>query len=674
VSVAAEPHQPKQHNEVRQMTEPFPNLFSPLRVGNYTLKNRIMNTGHAAHFQAGDGTPTEQYVHYVGERAKGGAAIIVTGHTVPVYDGEASLSLTNFDDRVNPVLQRMAAATHAYDVPLLAQLGHRGRRVADNAAFLQRDILAPSPVPSPDFSVPMFMPHELTTAEVEQLVEAFAAAFRRVRKCELDGIELSVGMDYLFANFLHPNGNRRSDRYGGSTLEERMTFLRDVISTARDELGPDRLIGVRMYDDMVDYSMQLEDYVELAKHLERDGIVSYLNMWHAIVPSPRQGRMHWPSYYYPPGAFVHLPEAIKAAVKLPVVGTGRMDSPAVAERTLAEGKADIIGMAKTLIADPHFPNKAKAGRVEDIRPCIACTQSCVGHVDVGLAIGCIYNPVVGREREWATLNPAPVSKKVLIVGAGPAGMEAARVAAMRGHTVVLIERGARMGGQINLVMKTPNRGSFEEIISWFERQLPKLGVEIRLRSEADAEMVLAENADEVIVATGSTPFLPDVKGIDRPNVWTARDVLSGRAQLGQHVLVVDTLGRAEAVTTADYLVDRGHRVHLVTGLPLVAPHMPTPARHHLLEKLMNNKVTLSTYTGVWEIGEHSLETYNVVNWEPNSVDGIDSVVFGAGGKADSTLFCALEGRHTAIHTVGDCHQPRDIEVSIIHGHRVAREL
>jgi 2,4-dienoyl-CoA reductase-like NADH-dependent reductase (Old Yellow Enzyme family)/thioredoxin reductase len=633
-----------------------------------------MNTGHAAHFQAGDGTPTEQYVHYVGERAKGGAAIIVTGHTVPAYDGEASLSLTNFDDRLLSVLHRMAAATHAYDVPLLAQLGHRGRRVADNAAFLQRDILAPSAIPSPDFSVPMFMPHELMTAEVELLVESFATAFRRVRKCELDGIELSVGMDYLFANFLHPAGNRRSDKYGGASLDGRMTFLREVISAARAEMGPDRLIGVRMYDDVVDYSMRLNDYVELAKLLENDGIVDYLNMWHAIVPSPRQGRMHWPSYYYAPGAFVYLSEAIKAAVSLPVVGTGRMDSPAIAERTLAEGKADMIGMAKTLIADPHFPNKAKAGKVDDIRPCIACTQSCVGHVDVGLAIGCIYNPVVGREKEWATLEPAAGSKKVVIIGAGPAGMEAARVAAMRGHKVVLIERDSRMGGQVNLVMKTPNRGSFEEIIFWFERQLPKLGVEIRLKTEADVEMALAENADEVIVATGSTAFLPDVKGIAQPNVFTARDVLSGRARLGQSVLIVDTLGRAEAVTTADYLVDRGHKVQLVTGLPLIAPNMPSPARHHLLEKLMNNKVTLSTYTGIWEIGEGGVDTYNVVNWEPNTVDGVDSVVFGAGGKADDGLYHALQGKHSAIHTIGDCYQPRDIEVSIIHGHRVARDL
>lgn len=656
------------------MTEQFPHLFRPLRVGKYTLKNRIMNTGHAAHFQAGDGTPSENYVHYVGERAKGGAAIIVTGHTVPVYDGDTSLSLTNFDDRIVPVLQRMGAAAHAYDVPLLAQLGHRGRRVADGAAFLQRDIVAPSPIPSPDFSVPMFMPHELLTAEVEEIVEQFAAAFRRVRKCELDGVELSVGMDYLFANFLHSNGNRRADRYGGTTLDERMTFLREVISAARAELGPDRLLGMRMYDDMVDYSMQLEDFVELAKLLERDGIIDYLNMWHGIVPNARQGRMHWPSYYYGPGAFVHLSEAIKAAVRLPVVGTGRMDSPAVAERALADGKADMIGMVKTLIADPHFPNKAKAGMMEDIRTCIACTQSCVGHVDVGLGIGCIYNPVVGREKEWAELEPAATKKRVVIVGAGPAGMEAARIAALRGHTVILIERAARMGGQVNLVMKTPNRGSFEEIISWFERQLPKLGVEIRLRTEADAGMILFENADEVIVATGSTAFLPEVNGIERPNVFTARDVLSGNAQLGQSVVVVDTLGRAEAVTTADFLIERGHRVQLLTGLPTIAPYMPSPSRHHLLEKLMNNKVAVLTYTAIWEVGERSIETYNVVNWAPDTLDNVESVVFGSGGRADDGLFRALRGQHKSIHNVGDCYQPRDIEIAIVHGHRVARQL
>ena len=205
----------------------------------------------------------EKYVHYLRERAKGGVGIIVTGHTVTHFDGDVSLSLASFDDRITEIYKRMAGATHEFDVPLLAQLGHRGRRVSDAAGFLGRPTMAPSAVPAPDFSAPMLIPHEMSTAEVEAVVASFAAAASRVRRGDLDGIEISIGMDYLFANFLHPHGNRRDDKYGGATLDERMTFLREVLAATRAEFDRHRLIGVRLYDDLVDYSMQLEDYVEL---------------------------------------------------------------------------------------------------------------------------------------------------------------------------------------------------------------------------------------------------------------------------------------------------------------------------------------------------------------------------------------------------------------------------
>ena len=229
------------------------------------------------------------------------------------YDGEASLSLANFDERVVPVYARMAAATHEYDVPLLAQMGHRGRRILDSAAFLGRAMMAPSPVPAPDFSTPQLVPHEMSTPEVEQAVEQFRNAAARARRGDLDGVELAVGMDLLLANFLNPHANRREDRYGGETLEERMTFLDEVVDAVRGEIGADRLLGVRLYDDLVEYSLTLKDHVEIARLLEKGGKIDYLNMWQGIVATPKSGRSHWPSYYYEPGQFAYLPAALKAA-------------------------------------------------------------------------------------------------------------------------------------------------------------------------------------------------------------------------------------------------------------------------------------------------------------------------------------------------------------------------
>ena len=652
----------------------FPGLFSPLRVGSYTLANRIMNTGHAAHFQTGDGLPTQRYVDYVRERAKGGAGIIVTGHTVPYHDGDASLSLASYDERIVPIYARMAQATHAFDVPLLAQLGHRGRRISDAAGFLSRPTRAPSAIPAPDFSVPMIVPHAMTHAEIQEVIEQLGEAALRARRGDLDGVELSVGMDYLFANFLSAQANRRDDRYGGDTLEARMTFLFEAVDAVRDALGADRLLGIRFYDDHEDYSLRLADYRQVAKLLEAHAKVDYFNMWQGIVPSPRSGRMHWPSHHHEPGAFAALPRGLKEVVSLPVVGTGRVDSPALAERFVAEGIADMVGMVRALIADPHFPNKARDGRGDEIRTCIACTQSCVGHIYLGLGVGCIYNPVTGREAEWADLSPAPAQRKVVVAGGGPAGMEAARVAAERGHRVVLMERAGRLGGQVNLAMRTPQRQNFEAIIGFFERALARLGVDVRLGVEAHVDAVLAEAPDAVVVATGSSAFVPDVIGAGSRHVFSARAVIAGNAQVGERVLVVDAHGRAEGVTVAEHLADMGRQVEIVTGLAYVGFEMPAPAWHKHMEGLLNRGVKMSPFTGVWEIEEHSVEVYNVISWQPHTIENIDSVVFAAGGAADDGLYQALAGRIAELHCIGDAYQARDIEVAVVDGHRVGRAL
>ena len=655
------------------MTETFPSLFSPLKIGSYTLKNRIMNTGHGAQFKTGDGIPTDQYVAYVRERAKGGAGIIVTGHTVPHYDGDHARDVCNYDERITVFYKKFAEATHAYDVPMLAQLGHRGRRPTE-AGYLQNRIVSASAVPAPDFSSPQFVPHAMSTAEVEEVVGQFEAAAQRVVRGEMDGVELAVGVDYLFSNFLNAKSNLRDDKYGGGTPEERMTFLNEVIDAVRGALGPDRLLGIRFYDDLVDYSLGLEDYKQMVVRIEAAGKVDYFNMWQGLVASPRSGREHWPSYYSKPGQFAYLPAGLKEATSLPVVGTGRIDSPALADSMVRDGKADIIGMARVLIADPHWPNKAREGRADDIRTCIACTQSCVGHVDLGMGVGCIYNPVTGRELEWSELPPLQAKKKVVVVGGGPAGCEAARIAAERGHEVVLFEKGQRLGGQVNLVMRTPARGIFEEIIIFFERQLGKLAVDVRLQHEVVVEDVLAETPGAVIIATGSTAFCPEVLGADQKHVLSARDVLLGNAEIGQRVLVVDTVGRAEAPTVAEFLADQGREVEIVTGLEWVGRHMPGPAWHNLTEQLLKKGVTLTAFTGVWEVLADSVDVYNVVTWEPRTIADIDTVVIAAGGQADDSLYQDLKEHLSEVHAIGDCYQPRDIELAVIDGHRVAREL
>ena len=475
------------------MATPFPHLFQPIRVGKYTLKNRIVNAGHAAHYQGEGGLPDDRYVHYVRERAKGGAAMVVLGNTVVYNDGEIPLSMANYDDRVIPVYRRMSDATHEFDTPLLTQLGHRGKMVVDAAGVLGRPLMAPSAVPPPHFASPQYMPHEMDIDEVKEAVQQFSDAAARVREGGLDGAEVLVGLGYLISEFLFPDSNRRTDKYGGSTLEERMTFLYEVIDGCRKALGPDLLLGVRLYDDMVDYSIGMNELKAIAPLLERTGAIDYLNIWQGAIPDPKTFADHWPSYYREPGQYVYKANEIKQLVNLPVLGAGRIDSPALAEQLLADGLVDLVGMVRALIADPHLPNKAREGRSDEIRYCIGTNQSCAGHILIGLGVGCIYNPVTGREKEWSILPPAPQKKKVIIAGGGPAGMEAARTAAMRGHQVILFEKGPRLGGQLNLILKTPRRDHFEEVILFFERQLDRLGVDARLNTEATPDLILAES-------------------------------------------------------------------------------------------------------------------------------------------------------------------------------------
>ena len=277
-------------------------------------------------------------------------------------------------------------------------------------------------------------------------------------------------------------------------------------------------------------------------------------------------------------------------------------------------------------------------------------------------------------REWTPEVFGAILGALVVVGGGPAGMEAARIAATRGHDVVLFEAARRLGGQIGLITRTPGRENFEEIILYFERQLAKLGVELRLGAEVGVADVLGEAPDAVVVATGSTAFRPEILGVEQRHVLSAREVLQGNAEIGARVVVIDTLGRAEAPSVAEYLADEGKAVEIVTGLEFVGRDMAAPAWHYQFERLLKKGVRMTPFTGVWEVNETSLDVYNVVSWEPGSIEDVDTVVLAAGGQAEDGLHRALQGQVAELHAIGDCFQPRDIEMAVIDGHRVAREI
>lgn len=656
----------------------FAHIFRPAVLAGHSLRNRIVFGAHTTNM-AEDGLPGARHIAYYEERAVGGAAMIVV-EPMPVHPS-AVLTRGNFrhsSDDVIPAFARLTEAVRRHGAVVVQQLYHVGAHGDQDNSW--HAAWSPSGSPSWHDSDGS---HEMTAAEIEEIIESFVAAAVRCRKAGFDGVEVWAAYHGLLDQFWTPLSNTREDEWGGS-LENRTRLSREILRRIRAACGPGFIIGLAVSDgSAVEAALSREETAEIVALHDAAHLMDYVTCgsgsyfdFHPLMPT----------FLYPEKLGVDLAQRLKRVVKHALVtAESHIRTPENANTVLGAGEADLVSIVRGQIADPHLVAKTGAGRAQDVRGCISCNQQCWGRRSRDYWISCLINPSAGWEHLWGgdRFSPADRARDVLVVGAGPAGLETARVAAERGHRVRLHEAAPEIGGQFRLAGLQPRRAQILDLLAWYERQLARLRVDVQFNSYLDADEIAAVGADHVILATGSLPagtgfqkalpHLPGLPGLDG-NVWPVEDVMGRAARLGQRVIVLDEGGNWRGGGTAWHLAEAGHAVILVTPHAMVGRELERSAAdlplRRRLAALGVRCLTESAITG-WQNG--GAEVVNLLTGATSHV-AADSLVLATTNRADTALSHDLARAGVTARLVGDAHAPRLAAQAFHDGRRIGLSL
>jgi 2,4-dienoyl-CoA reductase-like NADH-dependent reductase (Old Yellow Enzyme family)/thioredoxin reductase len=632
-------------------------LFSPLELGPITIQNRVVSTSHQTSL-VHDHVPTDDLIAYHRARAAGGAGLIVVEATAVHPTGLLTAhTVGGYLPAIVPVWRRMSEAVQEHGTRLVCQLFHGGREMI--ASGTRPPAVAPSSIPSARFKTE---PRALMRAEIAEMLAGYRQAAAYAAEGGLDGVEVCAGFGYLPTQFLSRHANVRTDEYGGG-FENRFRFLREVLEAMREGFGPGGAIGCRLTDESTSaVGTDPEDVLAAAAAVGDDGLADYLSVTLGSSPTYRGSTWIVPPSPTARNAVEEFARAVRGRTRLPLIATGRVLDPADADRLIAEGTCDAVGMTRAQIADPNLARRARAG--EPVTRCIGCNQGCIGHYHAGVPIACTVNPWAGYERTLPLPAPADLPGTVVVVGAGPAGCAAAASAAACGHRVVVFERGSDPGGQMRLALGAPGHAEVaEELLEILGGWLA--AVDVRYGAEAASNEVLAERPDRVVVATGADAYIPAIGG-DGAGVVDAWSALAG-APVGDRVVVSDWGGDWTGLDTAEALAARGAQVRLVTSAVAFGEGVHQYQRNLYLARLDDAGIELRHHLRPVAAGPRTVTFENVFSGRRVEIGDVDTLVVSAGRTAGDALYLELADAGVPVERAGDCLGPRSFEEAIREG-------